>query len=277
MPDLTKLPVPQHTGGQPYHAHYDNIPLEVLADRDYVINGEVDYQSQVLKDAAGTQGNVANRLNQSIEENGDLKTAAVDEALHNVAEHTDGSRTVDTDELEYYVDTLGYAAVTNPVSFVRMLESERDKLALIADEATDLMIQVETPSNITLFDEGTIEFAPSASIHWEITAPNVVKPVLTISTDFAHRHYYDIGLENGLSTEDYITFDTPTPFVEGSLRVYINGIRLSSEIEVYYPSNPVATWTLIQFTPDFEAGTFELSTEITEDDIIRVDYEISLT
>jgi len=277
MPDLTKLPVPQHTGGQPYHANYDNIPLEVLADRDYVINGEVDYQSQVLKDAAGNQGNVANRLNQSIEENGDLKTGAVDDALHNVAEHTDGSKTVETDELEYYVETLGYAAVTNPVSFVRMLESERDKLALVADEATNLMLQVETPSNITLFDDGTIELAPSASIHWEVTAPNIVKPVLTISTDFAHRHYYDIGIDNGLSTDDYITFDTPTPFVEGSLRVYINGIRLSSEIEVYYPSNPVSTWNLNQFTPDFEAGTFELNSEITDEDIIRVDYEISLT
>lgn len=277
MPDLTKLPVPQHTGGQPYHAHYDNIPLAVLAKRDVILNGEVDYQSQVLKDAAGDQGNIANRMNQSIEENGNLKSNAVDQSIHNIAEHTDGSKVVETDELAYYVDTLGYAAVTNPVPFVRMLESERAKLALIASEATNLMVQVETPSNITLFDDGTMQLVPSENIHWEITAPNIVKAVLTISTDFAHRHYYDIGLENGLGTDDYINFTTPTGFVEGSLRVYINGIRLSSEIEVYYPSNPIATWTLLSFTADFEAGTFALSSEITEDDILRVDYEISLT
>lgn len=277
MPDLTKLPVPEHTGGQPYHARYDNLPLDVLADRDYIINGEVDYQSQVLKDAAGTQGNVANRLNQSIEENGDLKSDAIDDALHSIAEHTNGSKTVDTGELDYYIDTLGYAAVSNPVSFVRMLESERDKLALIADMATNLAIQVETPSNVTLFDDGTLQLAPSDSIHWELSAPNTITPVLTISTDFAHRHYYDIGIENGLDTDDYVTFTTPTAFVEGSLRVYINGVRLSSEIEVYYPSNPVSVWTLAMFTPDFEAGSFELSTTISDEDIIRVDYEISLT
>lgn len=277
MPDLTKLPVPQHTGGQPYHAYYDNLPLEVLADRDYIINGEVDYQSKVLKDAAGTQGNVANRLNQSIEENGDLKTTAVDDALHNIAEHTDGSKTVETDELDYYVDTLGYAAVANPVPFVRMLEAERDKLALVADEATNLMIQVETPSNITLFDDGTIQLEPSDSIHWEITAPNIIKPVLTISTDFAHRHYYEMVYPDDISTDDFQNYTLPYPFVEGSLRVYINGVRLNSKYSVYYPSNPVSTWTLNMFTPDYEAGTFVLDSAITEDDIIHVDFEVALT
>lgn len=277
MPDLTNLPVPEHTGGQPYHAHYDNIPLEVLADRDYVINAEVNYQSKVLKDAAGTQGNVANRLNQSIEENGDLKTDAVDDALHGIAEHTDGSKTVTTEDLDYYVDTLGYEAVTNPVSFVRMLEAERDKLALIANEATNLEIQVETPSNITLFDDGTIELAASESIHWEITAPNIVKPVLTISTDFAHRHYYEMVYPEDISSDDFQNYTLPYPFVEGSLRVYINGVRLNSKYSVYYPSNPVSTWTLNMFTPDFEAGTFVLDTPITEEDIIHVDFEVALT
>lgn len=276
MPDLTKLPVPQYTAGQPYHWEYDNLPLKVLADRDFIINGEVDRQSQILNDAAGTQGDVANRLNQSIDEDGNLKSTAINEALHNIAEHADGSRTVDSDELAYYVDALGYAAVSNPVPFVRMLESERDKLSLIADNATNMTIQFETISNITLFEEGVIEFVASDSIHWEIVAPNIIKPVLTISTEFAHRHYYDLEP----ITVDYLNFDvtmTNTPFVEGSLRVYINGVRLSSEISVYYPSNPVSTWTLNMFTADFEAGTFVLDSIITEDDIIRIDFEVALT
>lgn len=276
MPDLNKIPVPPYTGAQPYHANYDNIPIEVLAQRDFLINGEVDYQSQVLKDAAGDQGNVANRISQSIEENGNLKTTAIDDALHSIANHTDGTIEVETDELEYYTDTLGYTGVTNPVSFVRMLESERDKLALIADDATNLLFQVETISNITLFEEGTLKFAPSDSIHWEITAPDIIKPVLSISTDFAHRHYYDIEPV----TSNYIDFSvnvSETPYVEGSLRVYINGIRLSSDASVYYPSNPVSTWSLNTFIPDHEAGTFELDTAITEDDIIRIDFEVSLT
>lgn len=268
MPDLTKLPLPEFTGGMPYHWTYDNLPLKVLADRDYIINGEVDYQSKVLSDAAGTQGNVANRLNQSIDEDGNLKDTAIDEALHNIAEHSNGTKTVESDELSYYVDTLGYSTVTNPVSFVRMLEVERAKLSLISDQANNLNINVDD----TPYTSGTINLVSSDTVQWEIDI-DTIKPVLAISTNFIRRHYYD--QETTSDEDNYINYSTPVPYVEGSLRVYINGIRLSSEVSVYYPVWPAAeSWSLNKFTSDASAGTFVLDNAITEDDVIRIDFDV---
>jgi hypothetical protein len=276
MPDLSKLPVPQYQADQPYHWEYDNLPLQVLAQRDEIINGEVDNQSKILGDSAGTQGTLSNRLNQSIDEDGNLLSTAVDESLHNIAKHTDGSITVDSDELDHYVSDLGYSSVANPVPFVRMLESERDKLALIASEATNFAIQANIPSNITVFNSGILELSNSTTINWEFTAPNILSPVLAISTDFAHRHYYDLEP----ITTDYLNYKVTsisTPYIEGSLRVYINGVRLSEEYQVYYPSNPVSTWSLNSYTSDYSAGTFVLDYAITSNDIIRIDFDLSLT
>jgi hypothetical protein len=276
MPDLSSIPVPQYAAGQPYHWEYDNLPLKALADRDEIINGEVDTHTKILVDSAGTQGTLANRINQSIDEDGNLINTAVDQSLHNVAEHEDGSKTVTLEELEYYNDTLGYDSVSNPVPYVRMLDAERSKLALISDEATNLKIQVNIPSQIVLFDNETIELADSDSIAWEVNAPNVLSAVLKISTDFAHRHYYDLEPITS-DNENYTVNSLATPFVEGSLRVFINGIRLSEEYAVYYPSNPISTWSLNKFTPDHETGSFVLDSAISEDDIIRIDFDVSLT
>jgi hypothetical protein len=276
VPDLNKLPVPHYAGNQPYHWEYDNVPLDQLALRDQIISNEVDVQGRVLQDAIGTQGTLANRLNQSINPDGTLKESAVDQTMHNVAEHTDGSRTVDQSELAYYTSTLGYASVSNPVPFVRMLQHERDKLALIADEATNMPIQVETPSNIVLFEQGPVHFAPSDSIQWQVVAPNQVKAVLGVSIEFAHIHYYDIEP----ITSDYLNFKvttTNTPYIDGSLRVYVNGVRLSSEVAVYAPSNPIGTWTLRQFTPSPMTGTFTLNTPLAPTDLILIDFDVALT
>lgn len=288
MPDLTKLPVPEYAANQPYHWEYDNLPLKVLADRDLVISNAVDNQTQVLNDAAGTQGNLSNRLNQSIDENGNLKAAAVDESLHNIAQHEDGEKNVTSTDLDYYINTLGYSGLVNPVSFVRMLEAERQKLSSIAEEATSLKIEFCgdsscTLSNITLFENEKVQFQPSEYITWEFTSPNVIKPILNVSVEFAHRHYYDIEP----ITTDYTNYDVNsinTPFVEGSLRVYINGARLSSEYEVFYPLNPSSlSWSSSdnvlkgghnKFTPNYLNGTFVLENPVTENDIVRIDFDV---
>lgn len=276
MPDLNKLPVPRYDPGHPYHADYDNLPLDVLKLRDEIMNGELGTHGQILREANGNQGTLSNRLNQSIDGDGSLKTEAVDAALHNIAEHTDGSKTVGTDELSYYVDSLGYSSVSNPVPFVRMLQSEREKLALIASEATNLSIEVETPSNIVLFEDGIVHFAPSTGITWEVSEGNVIQAVLGVSTEFAHRHFYDLEP----LTDDYIEFTVTsvnTPYVEDSLRVYVNGVRLSSEIEIYTPGNLVSDdWVLLKFTPDHENGAFSLNAAITSEDIIRIDFDVAL-
>jgi len=294
MPDLTKLPVPEYQANQPYHWTVDNVPLKTLAERDEVISNAVDMQSQILNDAAGTQGNIANRLNQSIDEDGNLKASAVNESSHNIAEHEDGTKEVDTAELDYYNSTLGYSEVVNPVPFVRMLESERDKLSLIPGDATSVSIEfctdeVCTPSSVILFDQGKIQFQPSSFISWEVgLGPNTVKPVLNTSLQYAHRHYYDIEpvLVDSV-TNEYDASGSSVAYIEGSLRVYINGTRISSEYEVFYPKNPSDTsWGTSsnilkggsnKYTPDHSNGTFTLLNSITEDDIIRVDFDVALS
>jgi hypothetical protein len=292
MPDLTKLPVPQHQANQPYHWSYDNLPLKTLADRDEVINNAVNKHSQILNDAAGTQGNLANRLDQSIDENGNLKSSAVNESMHNIAEHTDGTKTVEPSELTYYNSTLGYSEVVNPVPFVRMLGSERDKLSSIPADATSVSIEFCTddscsPSNVILFDQGRIQFQPSPFITWEVgVGPNTVKPVLNTSLEYAHRHYYDIEPELiDEATNEYDANGSGIPYIEGSLRVYLNGIRLSSEYEIFYPKNPSDTsWasstSMVKqgrnmYTPDHSNGKFTLLNSITENDVIRVDFDIA--
>ena len=117
-----------------------------------------------------------------------------------------------------------------------------------------------------------------------MTAPNTVQAVLTISTDFAHRHYYDLTPVM-LPTDDIVPISyklfqvtsVATPFIEGSLRVYINGVRISSVYDVYYPSNPVATWSLNSFTADASSGQFTLANPILESDIIQIDFDQALT
>lgn len=277
MPDLNGLPVPLYTAGQPYHWEYDNIPLQTLADRDNLINAVVDTHQEILRNCAGTVGTLANRLNQSIEDDGNLKDTAVDQSLHNIAEHSDGTKTVSGSELTDY-QNLGYPTISNPVPFVRMLEAERDKLSLVADEATKILIDVNTPSTIYTFGDGvdTLNLAESSSIGWTFEAPNTVKPEIKFSTAFAHRHYY--ALEP--VTSDYISFGVNgayTPYMEDSLRVYINGIRLDQDYTVYVPNSDVTAWTANKFTPNHLTGTFVLQTAITSNDIIKVDFDISVT
>lgn len=283
MPDLNQLPIPQYQADQPYHWEYDNLPLQTLAQRDDIINSEVDNLSSILRECNGTQGTLANRLDQSIDENGDLIPAAVDQSLHNVAEHTDGTKTVDTGELNDYI-ALGFPGLVNPVPFVRMLEAERTKLSTIADYATNITLQVETISNIVVFEEGPLELAESNSISWDVESPHKIKANLKISTEFAHRHFYDLT-PISIPSDDPIAVNykkfkvtsLATPYIEDSLRVYINGVRLSAQYSVYYPSSPISTWSLNKYTPDHENGIFLLDNPVTENDIIQIDFDESLT
>lgn len=282
MPDLSQLPVPLYTADMPYHWEYDNIPLETLANRDLIINAEVEIHAQILSQAIGTQGTLANRLAQSIDPDGNLIPAAVDQSEHNIAEHTDGTKTVTNDELTDYIE-LGFPDLVNPVGFVRMLASERDKLAQIADEATNITVTVNTPSNIVFFEEGAVELVESDSIQWEVEAPNKLKATLSVSTDFAHRHFYDLT-PIMMPTSDIIPIlnklykvtSTSTPYIEDSLRVYINGIRISKSDSVYYPNSSVTAWILNSYTEDFASGRFTLANPIANDDIIQIDFDEAL-
>jgi len=292
VPDLTKMPVPLYAADQPYHWEYDNLPLKALADRDVAINNAVDSQSQIIQNAAGNQINLAERLNQSLEDNGDLMTMAVDNAMHSIAMHEDGSSTLSMSQIDIFQSNYGYV-LSNPVPFVKMLEAERNKLSMVADQATSFALEVYIPSpssislipsnicisNVCLFDNTVVQLQPSDHIGWEVQSPNILKPVLNLNIESFHRHYYDIEP----ITSDYINFNVTnvnTPFMEGSLRVYINGARLSSEYDISYPPHLDAessTWSTNKFTPDHVMGTFQLENPITANDIIRIDFDIILS
>lgn len=278
MPDLGALPVPRYQSDQPYHYEYDNVPLKTLEDRDNLINAAVDRHEVIFEDCAGTQGTLANRLNQFVDANGDLKPAAVDESLHSVAEHVDSSKTVLSGELSAY-QLLGFPSLTNPVSFVRMLEVERLKLANSADNATNLVIDVDvfpasiiptlipsvTPSytTVTFGDIGgsmpTLRLTESDSILWTYESPNKVRAELKISTAFAHRHFYNLTpiLVSGTT---YKVTTVSTPYIADSLRIHVNGLRL----------------TTADYTEQPTLGRFTLTTALIIGDVMRIDFDQSL-
>lgn len=276
MPDLLSSSIPLYSSEMPYHYVYDNIPLEALKRRDEILSSSLDKNTTVLINAQGTQGSLSNRLNQSIDEDGNLKPTAIDQALHNIAEHADGSKNEDPSVLDYYVNTLMYPSLINPVSYVRMLHVERDKLSRIADEATNLSFELNLPSQTFIFNDGSVIFENSETIEWSFTAPNILKPVINFSIDFVHRHYYDVDPIT-LDYQNYSVNVLSTPYMEGSLRVYLNGTRLTESSSIYAPGEtPSNSPYFITFTSDYENGTFSLNTAITANDIIRIDFDIAL-
>jgi hypothetical protein len=259
MPNLDGIPELTYRPNDPYHWHFDNLPLKNIFRRQALINMALDNVIALNRDAIGTQGTVANRLNQSIDADGNLKTAAIDEAEHSIEAHTDTE------------------------TYVRMLRAESDKLDNIADEANSFSVAIqedEEGEDVTTFDDGVLQFIPSPSVYFEITAPNKVQAHMTFPVAAAHSHYYDqTPIHVNSMSPDYTNYkvnSSATPYITGSLRVYINGVRLTSSESIYVPGNLVNdAWTLLSFTPDEESGTFELSAAISSEDIIRIDYDIS--
>mgnify|MGYP006277386569 CR=1 FL=1 len=278
MPDLGALPVPRYQSDQPYHYEYDNVPLKTLEDRDNLINAAVDRHEVIFENCAGTQGTLANRLAQFVDPNGDLIPAAVDQALHSIAEHTDAGKTVTLTELSNY-QALGYPSLTNPVQFVRMLQVERLKLAASSDNATNLVIDVDvfpasiiptmipsiTPSltTVTFGDVGgsmpTLRITESDTILWTYESPNKIKPELKLSTAFAHRHFYNLT-PILISGTTYKVTTVSTPYIADSLRIYINGLRLTTSD---YTEAPVL-------------GRFTLVSPLVMGDIMRIDFDQSV-
>lgn len=257
MPQIDLIPVPLYQALQPYHVDYDNLPLKALMTRMQLLNSAIDINANILRNSVGTQGTLDNRLNQSIGADGSLKTAAVDDTLHNIGAHTDGP----------YMS----------VEYVRMLLDERQKLALIADEATNLVLEFQTPSNITTFGDGPVEFIPSTGITWSATPPNKVQANLTFPISAAHKHYYNVVPQFD-GTPDFRHYKTGYPvYILSSLRVTINGVQIFEDDEVYVPGPLVSSpWTLNKFTGDNTTGQFVLDTAITIQDVIRVEFDVSL-
>jgi len=227
--------------------------------RQGIINDAVDINKQIMTESIGTQGTLANRLAQSIEDDGSLKIAAINSALHSIEEHAD------------------------TVTYVRMTKSERDKLALIDDESNELTLRIEFDDAITTddiaFTSGEVIIEDTSTVTWEVAAPNKLRANLGFPIAAAHQHYYDLKpVHVNTVTPDYLNYKVTTVstvFVSGSLRIHVNGIRISEFEEVFVPDAITDTQSLLKFTPTAASGTFVLSRAITDDDTIRIDFDTS--
>ena len=271
MPHIELVPDVLYEAMQPYYVDFDNLPLRNIIYRQELINNVVDSNTILVQAAKGSANSLALRLAESMEDDGSLKVDAVDDILHNIGAHTDGEG----------LDDEGAT-----IDFVRMKSSERDKLSLIADEATALQIQVETPSVDVLFDDDLIQVVASDTITWTVEGSSGhqrVKAHMNFPTSIAHRHIYDlVPVHDNLLDPDYQTYKVnsiASAYIEDSLRVYINGFRVSTTEEVYVPgpTGPTGTWYLTTFTPDHENGTFVLNRAIDSDDVIYIDFDLAVS
>lgn len=271
MPEINKITEVLYDGNQPYHVHYDNLPLKNILTRIDLVNAQVDINSEVLRGSGGSVGTLNNRLSVSLEEDGKLKNSAVDQALHNIGAHEDG---------EY-----------DGVEYVRMKRSERDKLELIQSESNKLELEIEDVlSSETVIEHivvtnGLLKFKSSDSIAIKFTAPDIVSFHSIYSPETAHIHNYEITPAHQNSSEpdyqNYITSSINTPFKDGTLRVYINGFRInqSNPVRVLVGSDPTnsTNWKNIYVQSlNKDDGTFSLNTSITSSDLILIDFDQEL-
>lgn len=237
-----------------YDSYYDNLPLGNMLARISLVNTAVDQNEEILRSAMGTAGTLANRLDQSLDDDGDLISAAVDDALHNIGAHADGE--------------------WEGVEYVRMTQAESDKLQLIADEATAFTLTV---GDVDL--DSTCSLIDSSSIVWTLVSGNQIRGDFSFPTETAHIHYYNITPVQAEEPADYINYFvsiSPQEYMEGSLRVFVNGIRISDTgVYVYGEDGPTGTWTLLSVTEDYENGGFTLSRAITSSDVIVIDFDIA--
>jgi hypothetical protein len=263
MPNINSIPEVLYLPNQPYHYYYDNLPLKNILTRIGLVNIQVDYNTDVLRGSAGSAGSLNNRLDASLEQDGSIKTSSVDSALHNIAYHSDGFD-------------------SNGTEYVRMKKEERNKLESISSEANNLSIEINDGSNLfTIPTESneTLKIRNSSTIEFNFQAPNILTAHSVYPPEFAHKHNYNItpafDIPDGPTYRFFKTSAINTPFIEGTLKVYINGIRITN-VPINVPNSDASSWspTFIE-TQDHLNGTFDLNRSISDQDIIRIDFDQS--
>lgn len=261
MPNLELVPVPTFAPTTPYHHVADQQPIDALVTRINMVNGQVDNDAQILRESVGSAGSLSARLNKSLEDDGSIKTVAIDNALHSIAEHLDAG------------------------GFVRMTLSERAKLSLIENEANKLSVNFNTISGIIGFDTGAVNFAGSSTVTWRY-AGGYVYADNAFPASVRHVHYYNVNpIASNILSPDYVNYTTSsigTPYKAGSLRVYLNGVRISSNTTTNVPIYDGTTYvpTPYSFTEGDDTsgivtdGDFALSAAITSDDVIFIDFDV---
>jgi hypothetical protein len=285
MPNINSITIPTYLPNQPYYWTYDNLPIDAIKQRETIINSAVDNNTDVLKNAAGDAGTVGTRINQSLDSNGHLLENAINQANHKISSHADDSATVDSTTLSEY--QILFPTLTNPVSFVKMLEVERSKLSTISEDANFLQLNVETASNIAQLTDTQVLFQSSDTISWKLVgSPGIDDQVylsaqLKSSLSNPHQHYYEITPVNALvasTSPDYNrVYTTGMTFSSNSLKVYINGTRIFSNAVIFYPTrSSTPEFNQNSFTVNSSNNGFSLLNAITSDDIIRVDFDVAL-
>ena len=250
-------PVPLFGPLDPYNYVIDNLPIQALITRTDLINAVADSTVSEIVNARGNTPSLNDRLSASLGLDGSLLTSSVDSTNHNIGYHEDG---------------MG----PDLVDYVRMTLTEREKLAMVSDGATSLSIEFQTPtaSNIIVFDNGPIIFESSPSCDWAVYPPNRIQANLHYPLESAHRHYYDVVPTSPTLTPNYQNYLTgiSQPFMFGSLRVYINGVRLSESANILV----TVSNQLNSYTANTDGLGFILQNPITSVDVIRIDFDISL-
>lgn len=278
--------VPLYQPNDPYHHDFDNKPIKSLVERDNIILGVLNSLKSIINNAGGNLGDLATRLNQSIDLDGNLKPFAIDEANHNIANHLDGRKQISQQEIDYYT-SLGYSVTNNP-KFVRILEEERAKLSLISEEANNLSLSI-TPEGMPkhLIDNGEVNFQSSDTIGVSISNNNVVKFNSKFPVNVAHQHYYQV--EPTTSNRIDYSINGISSFKQGTLRVYVNGHRIeqcSNDCQnknfSYYPSftlngsTVVVQWNKLYYEEKHASADFSFSSAVKTTDRVLVDYDVVL-
>ena len=277
MPDIQSIPEVLYQADQPYHVHYDNLPLRNILDRIGLVNIQVDINTDILRGASGSAGSLNARLDNSLDAAGNIKTDAVDDANHSMASHMDGD------------------------GFVRMTDSERAKLQGVLSEANKLEIEIEDyepgSNNFVTIppsgSNGVLKFRRSSTIFMEFQNPDTVRLHSVFPPDAAHRHNHNLipayDIPSGPTFKNYRTTAVNTPFKTGSLRVYVNGLRMTGvpvkvlnylSVPVTIPNSggiavfPAAAWINTNIASENPAeGTFELNRSLSPSDVIRIDFD----
>lgn len=259
MPQINLIPEVLYEPNQPYHYIYDNIPLKNILARISLVNIQTDRNAEMLLGTAGSVGSLSNRLDVSLNDDGSLKTSSVDDCLHSIAHHEDGEK--------------------DGVEYVRMTGEERSKLSLIGSEANLLTIQVDDEGVVS---SGNVELRSSSTIFFDLTAPNVVRAHSAFPPDVAHRHVYSLvpadhtPAPGAPDRKSFLTTALATPYVEGSLRVYINGTRIGdgTYVPIFSGSSTPSSWMLFSVSSeDHEMGSFELNSAVPLGNDIWIDFD----
>jgi hypothetical protein len=285
MPNINSINIPSYQPNQPYFWTYDNLPIDAIKQRENLINSAVDNNSYELRNAAGDAGTVGVRLAQSMDATGHLLEDAVNGVNHRISSHRDDSANVDANTLSGY--QILFSTLTNPVSFVKMLEVERSKLSTVSENANFLQLNIQTASNVAQLTDTQVLFQPSDTISWKLLGNPGVDDQVYLSAEVSsglsnpHKHYYQMtpikALVSSTSPNYNKVYTIGMTFMSESLKVYINGIRLFSDAVVFYPTrSSTPEFKQNSFTPNLNNNGFSLLNAISSDDIIRVDFDVSM-